>query len=109
MPKQTFPQIYLVPFCSSKLVHFFNFLSEKVEVLRTSVFLNSKCLTCFYLKEHPLKASNKRTHIPLLINLFISLIEPEHQLKYQIKQHTCKQPTQSCSLEQHMTLAKISL
>ena len=31
--------------------------------------------------EHPLKASSKRTHIPLLINLFISLIELEHQSK----------------------------
>ena len=31
----------------------------------------------FYLltKKHPLKASNKRTHIPLLINQFVSLIE----------------------------------
>ena len=26
-------------------------------------------------KEHPLKISNKRTYIPLLINLFISLIK----------------------------------
>ena len=29
----------------------------------------------FFAKEHPLKASNKRTHISLLINEFISLIE----------------------------------
>ena len=35
------------------------------QVLRTSVFLNSKCL----------KTSNKRTHIPLFINQFVSLIE----------------------------------
>ena len=35
------------------------------QVLRTSVFLNSKCL----------KTSNKRTGIPLFINEFISLIE----------------------------------
>ena len=48
-----------MPFCCSKLVHFFK-ISR-----RTSVFLNSKCL----------KTSNKRTHIPLFINLFVSLIE----------------------------------
>ena len=35
------------------------------KVLRTSVFLNSKSL----------KTSNKRTHIPLSINQFVSLIE----------------------------------
>ena len=29
----------------------------------------------FFTKEHPLKTSNKRTHIPLLINQFASLIE----------------------------------
>ena len=34
------------------------------QVLRTSVFLNSKCL----------KTSNKRTHISLFINQFVSLI-----------------------------------
>ena len=82
--------------------------------MRTSVFLNSKCLTCLYLKEQPLKASNKRTDIPLLINLFISLIELEQQLKYEIKERTSKFKidkitTQSLSLEQHMTLAKTSL
>ena len=37
------------------------------QVLRTSVFLNSKCL----------KASNKRTHIPLFISQFVSLIEQD--------------------------------
>ena len=37
------------------------------QVLRTSVFLNSKCL----------KTSNKRTHIPLFINQFVSLIEQD--------------------------------
>ena len=37
------------------------------QVLRTSVFLNSKCL----------KTSNKRTHIPLIINQFVSLIEQD--------------------------------
>ena len=55
-----------------------NFLSGKIEVLRSPFFPNNKCLTCLYLKKHPLKASNKRTHIALLINLFISLIEREH-------------------------------
>ena len=30
----------------------------------------------FFIKEHPLKTSNKRTHIPLLIiDQFVSLIE----------------------------------
>ena len=29
----------------------------------------------FFTKEHPLKPSNKRTHIPLLINQFYTLIE----------------------------------
>ena len=28
-----------------------------------------------FTKEHPLKTSNKRTDIPLLINQFVSLIE----------------------------------
>ena len=37
------------------------------QVLRTSVFLNGKCL----------KTSNKRTHIPLFIDQFISLIEQD--------------------------------
>ena len=63
--------------------------SEKIEVLRTSVFFNNKCLTLLRLlayffnwtKEHPLETSNKITYIPLLINLFISLIELEHPLK----------------------------
>ena len=35
------------------------------QVLKTSVFLNSKCL----------KIPNKRTHIPLFVNQFVSLIE----------------------------------
>ena len=34
-----------------------------------------------WTKEHPLKAPNKRTHIPLFTNLFISLNELEHPLK----------------------------
>ena len=29
----------------------------------------------FFTKEHPLKTSNKITHIPLLIDQFVSLIE----------------------------------
>ena len=44
------------------------FLSRNVlfrQVLRTSGFLKSKCL----------KTSNKRTHIPLFINQFVSLME----------------------------------
>ena len=46
-----------------------------------------------------------------LLCLVISLIEVEHLLK----EHKCKleldkkKPTQSCRLEQHITLAKISL
>ena len=46
--KQTFPRIYLVPFCSSKLAQIF--FSEKIDALRTLVVLNSKCLnSCSYL------------------------------------------------------------
>ena len=33
----------------------------------------------FFIKEHPSKRPNKRTHIHLLINQFASLIEPEMQ------------------------------
>ena len=29
----------------------------------------------YFTKEHPLKTSNKKTHIPLLIKQFVSLIE----------------------------------
>ena len=32
-------------------------------------------LIYFFTKEHSLKASDKRTHIPSLINQFVSLIE----------------------------------
>ena len=32
-------------------------------------------LIYFFTKEHPLKTSNKRTHIPSLINQFVLLIE----------------------------------
>ena len=60
-------RMYLVPFCSSKLVHFFQIFFPRNllfrQVLRTSVFLNSKCL----------KTSNKRTHIHLFISQFVSL------------------------------------
>ena len=58
---------------------------------------------------------NKRKHIPLLINLFISLIETEDPLKTSNKKNThvnlkkIKQPTESRSPEQHTTLAKIDL
>ena len=31
---------------------------------------------CFFTKEHPLKTPNKGTQIPLLINQFVSLVEP---------------------------------
>ena len=37
------------------------------QVLRMSVFLNSKCL----------EISNKRTYVPLFINQFVSLIEQD--------------------------------
>ena len=37
------------------------------QVSRTSVFVSSKCL----------KTSNKKTHIPLIINQFVSLIEQD--------------------------------
>ena len=36
-----------------------NFLSEKIEVLRTSVFLNSKCLTLLYVLIIPNLQRNK--------------------------------------------------
>ena len=51
-------------FCCSELVDFFKFSFREIYFLRTSVFLNSKCL----------KTSNKRTPIPLSINQFVSLI-----------------------------------
>ena len=35
----------------------------------------------FITKEHPLKTSYKRTRIPLLVSLFVSLIELEDTLK----------------------------
>ena len=50
-----------------------------------------------------------------LLCLVISLIEVEHLLKTSNKRTQCKleldkkKPTQSCRVEQHMTLAKISL
>ena len=60
-------------FKASAFLQIFFLRKTKIEeVLRTSVFLISKCLT--------LKTSDKK-HIPLLIDLFISLIELEHLLK----------------------------
>ena len=47
-------------------------------------------LIYFFTKEHPLKASNERTHIPLVSN--------QNNITYE-----------SSSLEQRMTLVKISL
>ena len=46
----------------------------------------------FFIKEHPLKTSNKRTYIPLLINPFASSTELEHShpLKISIKRDVCK-------------------
>ena len=44
----------------------------------------------FNSTRQPLKTSNKRTYVPLLINLFISLTEREHPLKTSKKEHTCK-------------------
>ena len=58
-----------------------------------------------WIKKHPLKTSNKKTYIPLLINLFISLINLDIHSKHQIKDHSCKfkidKITQSLSLKQH--------
>ena len=71
-----------------------NFPSDKIDVLITSVFKN------------PLKISNKRIYVPLLINLFISLIKLDIHLKHQIQEHTCKVKIDKItyskrSLEQH--------
>ena len=44
----------------------------------------------FFTKEHPLKTSNKRTHIPLLINQFVSLIEPKMKRLINYWTNTCK-------------------
>ena len=66
-------------------------------------------MTCLYLKEYPLKVSNKRTHIPLLINLSIFLIKLEHQLKTLNKSKIDKITYSKCSLEKSMMSAKISL
>ena len=64
-----------------------------LQVLRRSVFRNNKCL----------KTSNKRTHIPLFINQFVSLMELKMQ--WLIKYWTS---TQSGSLEQRIMLVKIN-
>ena len=50
---------------------------------------------CFFTKENPLNTSNKRTHISLLINQFISLTELKMQRWIKFR-------TQSRSLEQRM-------
>ena len=69
MPKKRFPEYALYLFTLQSQCISWNALSEKLfffrQVLRTSVFLISKCL----------KTSNKRTHIPLFINQFASLTE----------------------------------
>ena len=44
----------------------------------------------FFTKEHPLKASNKRTHIPLLINQFVSLVELKMERLINYRTNTCK-------------------
>ena len=72
------PCTFLLFKASAFLQTFFprNLLFRKV--LRASVFLNSKCLTFLLislLKNNALQTSNKRKHIPLLINQFVSLIE----------------------------------
>ena len=62
--------------CSAFLQIFFSTNLLVRQILRTSVFLISNCLTFPYLfislnKELPLKTSNKRTHISLLTNQFV--------------------------------------
>ena len=44
----------------------------------------------FFIKEHPLKTSNKRTYIPLLINQFVSLIELKMQQLKNYWTNTCR-------------------
>ena len=77
MPNKTFSQIYLVPYTLHLEYKFLLFKARAFpqiffprnllfrQILRTSVFLNSKCL----------KTSNKRSPIFLSINQFVSLIE----------------------------------
>ena len=87
------------------------------QFLRTWVFLRSECLTLptyFFIKEHSLKTSNKRTFIPLLIKQFVSLIELKMWRLIIYWTNTCKfkinqLPTQSVVLEERMTLVIISL
>ena len=66
MPKPTIPQIYLCLFALERKCISSNFLPNKIEVLRMSVFHNSKCWT----------------------DLFISLIKLDIYWKHQIKEHT---------------------
>ena len=68
----------------------------------------------FFTKAHPLKASNKRTHIPLPINQFVSLIELKMYRLINYWTNTCKFKIDKItyskrSLEQQMTLVKIGL
>ena len=76
---QNIPSKFLLFKASAFLQIFFQRNLFFRQVLRMSVFLNSKCLIFlpiyFFTKEHRLKTSNKRPHIPLLINQFVSLIK----------------------------------
>ena len=68
MPSKDFPEYTLHLFAlktSAFLQIFFLIKLLFQQIWRTSVFLNSKCL----------KRSNKRTHIILFINHFVSLAE----------------------------------
>ena len=67
----TIPCTFLLFKTSAFLQIFFlkNFLIG--QVLRMLVFLTGKCLIFFYLKEHPLKTSNKKAHNLLFVNLFV--------------------------------------
>ena len=86
MPKQTVPWIYLIP-CCSKLSAFLEIFFqrnllfpasfENVSFSQWKMFDIPLLINLFIslLKENPLKASHKRTHIPLLINQFVSSVE----------------------------------
>ena len=104
MPKQAFSRIYLVPPCSSKLVLFIKFSFREIyfsdKVWERRFFLNRKNLfgnlfdiplpIYFFTKEHSLKTSNKRTHIPLLINQFVSILELKMERLINHWTNTCK-------------------
>ena len=98
------PSTFLLFKASAFLQIFFprNLLFQ--QVLRTSVFLNSKCL----------KTANKRTHIPLFINQIISLIEQKMQPLMNYWNNACKfiidkiTYSKCGSLEHRMTLVKIN-